>query len=221
MTQNGVIFGMFHVIFVFRFFSHVAKNCSCLSNCCHYSGLNDIKPHLTNRRQHMQIIRNLISRVTTVWTLYSVITQINRALKSYPGTGDEIRLRAWLLDHLALLAGMAAKTATPVDDTVIYYSLRIIENNTAWKIFFNILTITGNLSYSISETTSGNMANGISVTDEAQPDCILALYEIDKSLNLDAAVGAKVNRETRVENPILVVSAVGLLLQIIQFLRKR
>jgi len=74
----------------------------------------------------MQIIRNLISRVTAVWTLFGYVTQLNAAIKSFPGADDEIRLRAWLLDHLALVAGVAAKTATTVDDDVVYYMLRIM-----------------------------------------------------------------------------------------------
>jgi hypothetical protein len=162
----------------------------------------------------MQIIRTLISRVTTVWTLYGIVTKINTALKSYPGTVDEIRLRAWLLDHLALLAGLATKTATPVDDAVIYYSLRIIENDTAWKIIYNMLSITNSLR------NSGSAVFSASVTGEAQPDCILALYEIDKSLGIDATVGTQTDQTPTLENPMLVISAVGLILQIIQFLRR-
>ena len=160
----------------------------------------------------MQILKNLVSRVTTLWTLYGVVTQINAALKSFPGTGNEIRLRAWLLDHLAILAGLAAKTATSVDDDVVYYSLRIIENDTAWKILYTILLLTGGqpLTQLNTETTQSVIFG----TGE-QPDLILALYEIDKSLNMNATVG------TTVENPMLVISSVGLLLQIIQFLRKR
>ena len=169
----------------------------------------------------MQILRNLISRVTIVWTLYGAVTKINTALKSYPGTGDEIRLRAWLLDHLALLAGLAAQTGTPIDDTVIYYSLRIIENDTAWKIIFNMVSITDRLTTGISETTTGNMTDEMVVSDEAQPDCILALYEIEKSLSIDATVGTKTGQAENVGNPLLIITAVGLLLQIIQFLRKK
>jgi len=167
----------------------------------------------------MQILRNLVSRVTAIWTLYGVVTQLNAALKSFPGTGDEIRLRAWLLDHLAMLASLAAKTATTVDDDVVYYSLRIIENDTAWKILYTILLLTGGqtLTQLDTDTATGSVIFG---TGE-QPDLIHALYEIDKSLNLDATVGTNVGRETTVENPMLVISAVGLLLQIIQFLRKR
>jgi hypothetical protein len=169
----------------------------------------------------MQILRNLVSRVTTVWTLYGVVTKLNAAVKSYPGTGDEIRLRAWLLDHLALLAGYAAKTATPADDAVIHFSLRIIENDTAWKIIFNMVSITDRLTKGISETPTGSVAGSVTYGDETQPDCILALYEIEKSLNIDATVGSKVGQEPKVENPLLIISAVGLILQIIQFLRKK
>jgi len=169
----------------------------------------------------MQILRNLVSRVTTLWTLYGVVTQFNAAVKSYPGTCDEIRLRAWLLDHLALLAGYAAKTATSADDAVIYCALRIIENDTAWKILFNMVLITGNLTKGISDSPAGSVADGVTYGDETQPDGILALYEIDKVLNVNASVGARVGQEQKVENPLLIISAVGLILQIIQFLRKK
>ena len=179
----------------------------------------------------MQILRNFISRVTAVWTLYGYVTQFNAAIKTWPGTGDEIRLRAWLLDHLALVAGVAAKTATTVDDDVVYYMLRIIENDTAWKILFGMISMTGILRQGISngqtvpqleKELTGDVAFGDSCCPEKeQCDYILALYEIDKSLNVDAIVGTTDGRETMVENPMLIISAVGLLLQIIQYLRNR
>ena len=169
----------------------------------------------------MQLLRNLISRVTTLWTLYGVVTKINTALKSYPGTGDEIRLRAWLLDHLALLAGLAARSGTPIDDTVVYYTLRIIENDVAWKIIFNMLTLTDSLTTGTSETIAGNATGTMSFADEGQPDCFLALYEIEKTLHLDTTVGTQASQTENAGNPMLIISAVGLLLQIIQFLRKK
>ena len=169
----------------------------------------------------MQIIRNLISRVTAVWALYGYVTQFNTAMKTRPGTGDEIRLRAWLLDHLALVAGAAAKTATTVDDDVVYYMLRIIENDTAWKILFNMLSVAAFLRQGLPGDQPfarlESATDTLPVADENQPDCILALYEIDKSLQIDAVAG----QEPKFENPMLIITAVGLLLQIILFLRNR
>jgi len=181
----------------------------------------------------MQIIRNLIARVTAVWTLYGYIAQLNAAIKTWPGTNDEIRLRAWLLDHLALVAGVAAKTATTVDDDVVYYMLRIIENDTAWKILYGMISVAGFLRQGISngqtdpqlekEPTGDTAAGNFYGAGEEQCDYILALYEIEKSLNIDRSlqVGTSVGQEPKVENPVLIIAAVGLLLQIIQYLRNR
>jgi len=180
----------------------------------------------------MQLIRNLISRITTVWTLYGYVTQFNAAMNTWPGTGDEIRLRAWLLDHLAIVAGVAAKTATTVDDDVVYYMLRIIENDTAWKILFGMISVAGFLRQGISngqtvpqleKEPTGDLAGDSCRPGEEQCDYILALYDIDKSLNIDRSlqVGAKFGQEPKVENPMLIITAVGLLLQIIQYLRNR
>jgi len=174
----------------------------------------------------MQTIRNLIARVTTVWTLFNLVSQFNSALKSYPGASDEIRLRAWLLDHLALLAGWATKSATPIDDAVVYYSLRIIENDTAWKILFCMLSIacgqTATRMDSVQPVIGLTTGSPVFGTGE-QPDCILALYEIDKALDINElrCCDESVDQEPKVENSLLVISAIGLILQIIQFLRKR
>jgi hypothetical protein len=175
----------------------------------------------------MQIIRNLISRVTAAWTLYGYVTQFNAAVKSFPGTGDEIRLRAWLLDHLALITGWVAKTDSPVDDDIVYYMLRIIENDTAWKILFGMISLTGVFRQGTSgsqtvpqleKEPAGEIASdALCCAEKEQCDCILALYEIDKSLQIGTVVG----QEPKFKNPMLIISAVGLILQIIQYLRSR
>jgi len=181
----------------------------------------------------MQMIKNLFSRVTAVWSLYTYVSKVNAALKSWPGTDNEIRLRAWLLDNLALLSGLATNTANPVDDAITYYTIRIIENDTAWKILFNMLTIATGLSNSLTggdtqklqiepqielptNTTTGDMPCG----GTTQPDCIRSLYEIESSLKTEGD-DATADTEQVVENPLLIISAVGLILQIVQYLRNR
>lgn len=175
----------------------------------------------------MQIFTNLFSRVTAVWSLYGYVSKVNTALKTWPGMENEIRLRAWLLDNLALLSGLATQTTNPVDDAVTYYTIRIIENDTAWKILFNMLSLASGLTNGLTggETESpieretepqadagaGNMA-----CDSANPtDGIRSLYAIESSLKTES------DADQTTENPLLIISAVGLILQIIQYLRNR
>ena len=177
----------------------------------------------------MQMIKNLFSRVTAVWSLYTYVSKVNAALKSWPGTDNEIRLRAWLLDNLALLSGLATNTANPVDDAITYYTIRIIENDTAWKILFNMLAIATGLSKNLTggdtqklqielptNTTTGDML----CDGTTQPDCIRSLYAIESSLKTESD-DATADVEQVVKNPLLIISAVGLILQIIQYLRNR
>ncbi len=170
----------------------------------------------------MQIVKNLFSRVTAVWSLYGYVTRINTALKTWPGTENEIRLRAWLLDHLALLSGLAAKTVNPVDDAVVYYTLRIVENDTAWKILFNMLSFAGGVcgvssGETVPQLDAGTASGSMAATADNHRDCIRSLYEIGESLGTDTAV----IQTAKVENPMLVISAVGLILQVVQYLRSR
>jgi hypothetical protein len=174
----------------------------------------------------MQIVKNLFSRVTAVWSLYCYVTQVNVVLKSWPGTNNEIRLRAWLLDNLALLSGLVTKTVNPVDDAVVYYTVRIIENDTAWKILYNMLSLANGLRNGITGGETVPAIDGSENTQQSEsgigsqavlfgtrPNCIQSLGEIENTLKNEA--------DGVVENPLIIISAVGLILQIIQYLRNR
>lgn len=188
----------------------------------------------------MQIIKSLFSRVTAVWSLYGYVTRINAALKSRPGTDDEIRLRAWLLDNLALLAGLATKTVNPVDDAVVFYTIRIIENDTAWKVLYNMLSLAGGVrNMLINDENTAQIEQPVNpeITQNNSPGAVFfdsvatchtvpsggigSLYEIENALKTDAGASVENNDAQETGNPLLIISAVGLILQIIQYLRNR
>jgi len=138
-------------------------------------------------------------------------------LKTYPGTENEIRFRAWLLDNLVILSGIAVKTTNTVDDMVVDYTRRIIENDSAWKILFKIVSVANFLR-------QGNLNNQQITTDapifdenDYEENCFDSLYEINASLKNDV----EGNKEQTVENPLMVISAVGLIFQILQYLQGR
>ena len=148
----------------------------------------------------MSFLKNCFSRITSLMLIYRIWSQIHAALQSFPGFQCEVRLRAWLLDHLTVLSTLAIQTENTIDDAVLRIMKQVIENDKTWLVVFRMIYLAEPLLIaptgedSITNTTYGN-----------------ALEQIRQTLEQDEEV----------KNPLLILSAVGLLLQIIQILRMR
>ncbi|MCL2347589.1 MAG: hypothetical protein FWC50_04930 [Planctomycetaceae bacterium] len=162
-------------------------------------------------------IIGFFSQIGTLWTLFGYISKVNTILKTYPGMENEIRFRAWLLDNLAILSGVATKTANVVDDMIVDYTERIIENDSAWKILFKIVSVANFLRQDGQNKQNITTDSPVFDENDAEEDCFDSLYDINTSLKNDESG----NKEQTVENPLLVISAVGLIIQILQYLQSR
>ena len=165
-------------------------------------------------------IIGFFSRISVLWTLFGYVSKVNAVFKTYPGVENEIRFRAWLLDHLAILSGIAAKTANTVDDMIVDYTKRIIENDTAWKILFKIVSVTNFLRLDSLNESQITTDSPVFDENDYEENCFDSLYEINASLK-NARNENNGNEEQTVENPLLIISAVGLIIQILQYLQSR
>ena len=155
----------------------------------------------------MNFLKNFFARFGTLITVFRIYSRINAAIQDFPGLSCEIKLRAWLLENLGVLSRLALQTTTKIDDIIVLSMTRLIENDTAWKILTRMIHVAEPL---IQTEPLPLIENDAEQTQE------LHFY----SHSLDE-INASLVEEEPVENPLLILSAVGLLLQILQFLRFR
>jgi len=122
------------------------------------------------------IVRNL----PTIIGLYQLV-------KSWPGTNDPAKLRAWVLAALKDGKILALATSNTIDDKAIDTAIMIVENDVAWGFVRNIIYRDSTLSRFIPKV-----------------DCEL--------------IADSVGDDT--ENPVLILNAVLLILQIVKFFKK-
>jgi len=147
----------------------------------------------------MNFLKNFFARFGTLITVFRIYSRINAAIQDFPGLSSEVKLRAWLLENLGVLSRLALQTTTTIDDMIVLSMTRLIENDTAWKILTRMIYVAEPL-----------------IKNDAEQTQELHFY----SHSLDE-INASLVEEEPVENPLLILSAVGLLLQILQFLRLR
>lgn len=146
----------------------------------------------------MSFLKSLLSRFTCFFVICRVVSQVHVALRSFPGFQCDVKLRAWLLENLAVLSTLAIQTENTIDDAVIGVMTRVIENEKTWLVISRLINLAEPL---LIDTTGEESTPNITYGD--------ALTRIGQTLE----------EEQEVENPLLILSAVGLLLQIIQILR--
>ena len=75
------------------------------------------------------------------------IIEILAILKAIAGVGtpppidDEAGLRKWITELAMVLGDIADKTKTTVDDAVVAFCLRLVNNDDAWTIGYTILKL--------------------------------------------------------------------------------
>ena len=141
----------------------------------------------------MSFLKNLFSRFTSLLSIYRICMQVQQTLNSFPGFQSEVKLRAWLLENLGILSTLAIQTENTIDDTVVRTMTQVVENDKTWLVVSRMIYI-------------------------AEP----LLDEDSRSYgNVVEQIGQTLEKDQEVENPLLILSAVGLLLQVIQILRAR
>ena len=140
-------------------------------------------------------MRTFFGRVCDLFTYGRTLSQIRKWWSSYPGLSDSSVLRAWLRPVIVELTELASKTSVQFDDRIADALLRFLDNDHLWNILYESIQI-------MMESFPNKK------TDE-----LMEIVEIpvDSSHQLVHAA-----RLVRPENPLLVISAAGLLLQIVQ-----
>ena len=141
-------------------------------------------------------LKNFYNGVTFVWKYGGMIRSFTTAWSMYPGLDDPDLLRLWLRPLLSDVATLTALTPTPVDDVIALVAMRLIDNNHTWSAIHSLALL----------GRDSGLINGIRIPQDQQVTSTKDL--------LDTAMS-----ETP-ENPILILAAIGLILNLIQLLRK-
>ena len=140
-------------------------------------------------------LKNFYNGVTFVWKYGGMIRSFTTAWSTYPGMDPDL-LRLWLRPLLSDVATLTSLTPTPVDDVIALVAMRLIDNNHTWSAIHSLALL----------GRDSGLINGIRIPQDQQVTSTKDL--------LDTAMS-----ETP-ENPILILAAIGLILNLIQLLRK-
>lgn len=136
-------------------------------------------------------------------TLYS----IRQYMKKYPGMEDSQRLRSWVRPIVLRLVIFTEETAISWDDPIMETLLRILDSEQGWSVVYSTL-----------QMIYGRDAKEVDVRSltDVGTLCESEASNVSPMENL-----TQIAREMNPENPMLIIAGVGLLLQLIQFIRSR
>ena len=128
-----------------------------------------------------------------LWNAYTVL---KNAVETFPGINDELQLRAWIKVQCTSAIGLAVLTGTTIDDMIVLAIGDMVTSDSCWKILWKGISLLNGGSQNMYQSAPpGAFVNDIQI----------ALTEDGKE----------------VQNPLIIISAVGLLLQVIMFIKNR
>ncbi len=138
-------------------------------------------------------LKTFFTGLRYIWKYSEPLTSFLRRLTTYPGIEYPDELRAWLRPFLLDVSLLTAMTKNTIDDKIAMAAIHIVDCDQAWESVYKLAVLA--------------RKNGVKIPeDAAQSDVADAFYEVADAVP--------------VENPAIVIAAVGLIIQLIQLLRK-
>jgi hypothetical protein len=143
-------------------------------------------------------IKTFFTGVKYIWTYGPVITSMLKYFSTYPGYDDSDKLRTWLRPVILDLSVLTSMSKSTIDDKISLAAIHIIDSDHAWSAVHSLILL---------------------ANDQSQKDGAIKIenYELRDNANetyLDIA------NEIQAENPAIIIAAIGLIIQLIQLLRK-
>ena len=143
-------------------------------------------------------LKTFFTGVQYVWKYSATLTSIMKYVSTYPGVGDSELLREWVRPVILDLSVLTSMTKNTIDDVVSRTAVHIIDNDKAWNAVHSLLLLTNdNNSDGAVKIPMGEQRNKVAE----------AYYDVTDSI--------------QVENPAVIIAAIGLIIQLIQLLRKK
>ena len=142
-------------------------------------------------------IKTIFTTLKYAWNYSGTIASMLRHISAYPGVDDSITLRTWLRPVVLDLSMLTSMTRNTIDDAVSRTAIRIIDSDKSWDAVYALLMLT--------QDNTSNGAVKIPMA-EMRSNAFESLHEV---------VG-----DVPVENPAVIIAAIGLIIQLIQLFKK-
>ena len=121
-------------------------------------------------------IKNIISGIGYAIKYSDVIRNVTTIWASYPGLEDSSALRLWLRPLLTDAASLALLTKTSIDDIVVQAAVKIVDNNHAWAVVHGMaILIQDRVSPLVPGEGSDVFEMSRRVAEETMPECPAAV----------------------------------------------
>ena len=140
-------------------------------------------------------LKNWYNGLTFVWKYGGIIRSLTTAWSTYPGLDDPDLLRIWIRPLLSDVATITSLTPTPIDDVIAHVAVKLVDNNHTWSAIHSLALL----------GRDSGFINGVRVPQQVASTNAL----------LDTIMS-----ETP-ENPTIIISAIGLILYLIQQFTKK
>jgi hypothetical protein len=145
----------------------------------------------------LEKIKTIFTTLKYAWNYSGTIASLLRHITGYPGVDDQIRLRTWLRPIIIDLSTLTSMTSNVIDDAVSRTAIRIIDSDRSWDAVYSLLML--------AHDNTG--IGGVKIPmDEMQGNAVKTFHEVADVMP--------------VENPAVIIAAIGLIIQLIQLFKK-
>jgi len=142
-------------------------------------------------------IKTIFTTLKYAWKFSDTIASFTKHITTYPGVDDSIKLRTWLRPVILDLSVLTSLTKNTIDDAVARTAIRIIDSDRSWEAVYSLLML-------VHDNTG---FGGVKIPmEEMQSNAVEAFHDV-------ADVVA-------VENPAVIIAAIGLIIQLILLFKK-
>ncbi len=139
----------------------------------------------------------LITGLRYVWKYSGPLNSALKHIATYPGVASSGALRAWLRPVVLDLSLLTAMTKNTIDDKVAMAAIHIIDCDQAWDAVYDLAIL----------AHDDAKRDGVKIPlDEMNSSATENLFEIADAVP--------------VENPAIVIAAIGLIIQLVQLLKR-
>ncbi|MCL2120277.1 MAG: hypothetical protein FWH27_17815 [Planctomycetaceae bacterium] len=145
----------------------------------------------------LEKIKTIFTTLKYAWNYSGTIASMLRHISAYPGVDDSVTLRTWLRPVIIDLSTLTSMTQNVIDDAVSRAAIRIIDSDRSWDAVYSLLML--------AHDNTG--IGGVKIPmDEMQTNAVKTFHEVADVMP--------------VENPAVIIAAIGLIIQLIQLFKK-
>jgi len=157
----------------------------------------DACPLIPERLFMLEKLKTFYTSFKYVWKYSETLTSVLKYITTFPGVEDSNLLRAWLRPVVLDISTLTSLTKNTIDDAIARTAVHIIDSDRSWDAVYSLLMLA-------HDNTS---IDGVKIPmEEMQSNAVEVFHEVADAMP--------------VENPAVIIAAIGLIIQLIQLLRR-